>query len=203
MLLYIVSDCWPLTHLFCVSQRTEPHFVDDGILSADVFTVPSRMMCSYRYAITAKGANVSGLPVGTKLFGQPSVTGITIDQPRPQIFNPTSFYSNVIVKSVCVGKSATVRCDGMVPTDDFAADIFWLQDNDNGTTFIPDDPSLREENVDSMIPASRLGRGKSVQLTFDPVKPEHLRNRYICKLQSAVHTTFETVRIVAKPEACV
>lgn len=167
-----------------------------------MFTTPSRMSCSYRYAITEKGAIDSGLPVGTQLVGQPKVYKITINPPRPQIVNPFSCYSNVVVKPVCVGKPATIRCDGLVPSSDFFAEIFWLQQTANGTTFIPNDPSLRETNVDSSISESVLGVGKSVELTFDPVKPDHLKPRYVCKIQSAVHSTIESVRLVARPEAC-
>lgn len=178
---------------------------------ADMFTTPSRMACNYVYSITAKGAIESGLPVDTELTGQSKVYNITINPPRPQILNPYSCYDNVVFKPVCVGKPATIQCDGLVPSNDakYGADIFWLQQTTNETTFLlneptflPDGPSLRETIVNSPISESPLGVVKSVQLSFDRVEKEHLTHRYICKIQSSVHSTLQTVGLVSKVQAC-
>lgn len=173
-------------------------------MAADIFTTPSRMACNYVYSITEKGAITSGLSVGTELAGEKKVYNVTINPPRPQIVTPYSCYSNLVVKPVCVGKPATIRCDGLIPSFDikYGADIFWLMQTEGKTIFLPDDPSLRERNATSSISESALGVGKAVDLTFDPVKLEHLKHLYVCKIQSTVSSTFATVSLVAKQQAC-
>lgn len=170
---------------------------------ADMFTTPSRMACNYVYSITEKGAIESGLSVGTELAGQKKVYNITINPPRPQIVTPFGYYSDVVVKPVCVGKPTAIFCDGLIPSSDVKyADMYWLMQTGGETRFLPADPSLRERKVNSSISESILGTGKAVELTFNPVKLEHLKHLYICKIQSTVGAEFATVLLIAKEQAC-
>lgn len=168
-----------------------------------MFTTPSRMACNYVYSITEKGAVESGLSIGTELAGQKTVYNITINPPRPQIINPFGYYSNVVVKEVCVGKPATIQCDALIPASDVKfADVYWMMKTGDVATFLPDDPSIQETKGVSSISPSILGNGTAVDLAFNPVTLEHLKHFYVCKIQSTIATTFATVSLVAKKHAC-
>lgn len=162
------------------------------------------MVCNYVYSITTKGAMESGLPVHTELTGQRKVYTVTVNPPRPQIINPYSCYENVVYKPVCVGKPATIQCDGLVSSNDakHGADIFWLQQATH--TAEPDFLSYtgypQERAVESQT--TTLGVIKSVQLLFDRVEKKHLTYRYICKIQSNVYSTMQTIALVSRAQAC-
>lgn len=172
-------------------------------MSADMFTTPSRMACNYVYSITEKGAVESGLPLNTELHGQKKVYNVTINPPRPHIVVPLTYYSQNSVKAVCIGKPATIRCDGLLDSNGYKfSDMYWLETTGDTTKILARDPSRKQADVESMISTSILGTGKATELTFSPVKLEHLRSVYVCKLQNTQGSAFAAFTLVHKASAC-